>query len=47
MKNNMTALNNERLVQVDFTFLLYWQKKVFSSNPELKICFYLVTEFIT
>ena len=44
MKNNMAALNNERVAQSDFTFR---RTKVFCSNPELKIFFYLVTEFIT
>ena len=47
MKNNMAALNNESVVQIDFIFLPYQQKKVFCSNPELKFIFYLVTEFTT
>ena len=28
MKNNKAALNNERVVQIDFRFLLYWHKRV-------------------
>ena len=39
MKNNMAALNNERVVQIDFMFLAYY--------PELNFFFCLVTEFIT
>ena len=36
MKNNMAALNNELVVQIDLIFLPYLHKKVFCSNPELK-----------
>ena len=48
MKNNTEALNNERVVQIDFIFLsAVLTKEVFCSNSELNIFFYLVTEFIT
>ena len=48
MKNNMAALNNERVVQIDFIVLsAVLTKKSILFQSRVKYFFYLVTEFIT
>ena len=43
MKNNMAALNNERVVQIDFIFLsvVLTRESIFCSNPELKFLYWI------
>ena len=48
MKNNMAALNNERVVQIDFIFLsAVLTKESILFQSRVNIFFYVVTEFIT
>ena len=47
-ENNMAALNNERVVQINFIFLsAILTKESILFQSRVKFFFYLVTEFIT